>query len=72
MVHFSHEERVKNRELASNQRNIESVILYVFWSKLIRDFVNVTIDETYILYNRDYNIMSRVFFKKMVIGDGVR
>lgn len=45
MEHFSHEERVKNRELASSQCNIESVILYVFWSKLIRDFVNVTIDE---------------------------
>lgn len=66
MVHFSHKGRVKNRELASSQRNIESVILYVsvFWSKLIYDFVNMTIDETYILYNRDYNITSHVFLKK--------
>lgn len=35
MVHFSHEGRVKNRELASSQRNIESIL------KLICDFVKL-------------------------------
>lgn len=62
MVHFSHEGRVKNRELASSQRNTESVILYVFWSKFICDFVNtMTIDET-IYYIIEIIILCHMYF----------